>query len=99
MAVKIANVKDVPEGGCIGVDTPDGRAVALFNVDGGIFALDGVCPHAGGPIGEGTMEGSVVTCPWHGYSFDVETGACENHPEAVATCYKVSVQGEDILLD
>ena len=47
---------------------------ALFNVDGQFFALDGVCPHQGGPLGQGELCGSIVTCPWHGWQFDVEDG-------------------------
>ena len=48
---------------------------AIFNVEGTLRALDGVCPHQGGPLGEGRLEGCRVTCPWHGWQFDVETGA------------------------
>ncbi len=99
MGVKIASKKDVPEGGCISIDAPDGRAVALFNVAGEICALDNTCPHAGGPLGEGSLEETVVTCPWHGWSFDVKTGECQNNPDASATCLKVSLKGDDIILD
>ena len=51
-----------------------GRIVALFNVDGDVFALDGVCPHQGGPLGKGALTGCIVTCPWHGWQFDVRDG-------------------------
>ena len=51
-----------------------GRIVALFHVEGRFHALDGVCPHAGGPLANGAMDGNVVTCPWHGWQFDVTTG-------------------------
>ena len=51
-----------------------GRIFAVYNVDGTFHVLDGICPHAGGPLGKGTLTGSVVTCPWHGWQFDVETG-------------------------
>ena len=51
-----------------------GRVVALFCVDGEYFALDGVCPHQGGPLGQGVLSGCVVTCPWHGWQFDVHDG-------------------------
>jgi nitrite reductase (NADH) small subunit len=51
-----------------------GRIVALFNVAGEYFALDGICPHQGGPLGKGVLRGCVVTCPWHGWQFDVSTG-------------------------
>ena len=50
------------------------RIVALYNVDGTLFALDGVCPHQGGPLGKGALEGCLVTCPWHGWQFDVTDG-------------------------
>ena len=50
------------------------QIVALFSVGGELFALDGVCPHQGGPLGEGELIGCVVTCPWHGWQFDVRTG-------------------------
>lgn len=101
MGIRIADKKDVPDGGCIAVEASDGRAVALFNVDGEICALDGVCPHAGGPLGEGSLDAlrGVVTCPWHGWSFDVKTGDCQNNPDVTAKCYKVSIKGEEIILE
>lgn len=95
----IAKKSDVPEGGCISVEGPDGKEIALFNVDGDIFALDNTCPHAGGPLGEGSMEERIVTCPWHGWSFDVRSGECQNNPDVSAKCFKVSVKGEEIILD
>lgn len=52
----------------------DGRIFAVFNVAGTFHVLDGICPHAGGPLGKGMLRGSVVTCPWHGWQFNVETG-------------------------
>ena len=60
------SVPAAPEGVC-----RRGRVIALFNVDGTFYALDGVCPHQGGPLGQGTLEGCIVTCPWHGWQFDV----------------------------
>lgn len=50
------------------------RIVAVCNAAGEIFALDGVCPHQGGPLGKGTVEGCILTCPWHGWQFDVRDG-------------------------
>ncbi|MGQ0614598.1 MAG: Rieske (2Fe-2S) protein [Planctomycetaceae bacterium] len=51
-----------------------GRELALFHVDGRFHALDNNCCHAGGPLGDGTLEGCVVTCPWHAWRYDVTTG-------------------------
>ena len=50
------------------------RIIAVFHSDQGFHAIDGICPHAGGPIAEGTLRGCIVTCPWHGWQFDVSTG-------------------------
>jgi nitrite reductase/ring-hydroxylating ferredoxin subunit len=54
----------------------DGHVVALFNVDGRYHALEGICPHQGGPLGKGSVDGPVVSCPWHGWRFDVRSGQC-----------------------
>ena len=54
----------------------NGRAVALCRVEGTVHGTSNVCPHAGGPIGDGTLEGHRVTCPYHGWSFDVRDGSC-----------------------
>ncbi|MEZ6116944.1 MAG: Rieske 2Fe-2S domain-containing protein [Pirellulaceae bacterium] len=51
-----------------------GRIIAVFHVDGQVYALDGVCPHQGGPLGKGELNGCIVTCPWHQWQFDVQTG-------------------------
>jgi len=69
----IAKVDDCPPGEAIETVAGD-RVIALFNVDGEFFALDGVCPHQGGPLGKGCLDGSIVTCPWHGWQYDVTTG-------------------------
>src|SRR5690348_14357617 len=71
--IRVAAVSDVPPGTAREVMAGD-QVVALFNVDGRFYALDGVCPHAGGPLGEGALRGTVVTCPWHGWQFDVVSG-------------------------
>ena len=50
------------------------RIVAVCNTEGELHALDGVCPHQGGPLGKGDVEGCILTCPWHGWQFDVRDG-------------------------
>lgn len=63
-----------------------GRKIALFNVDGELFATDNACPHAGGQLGEGDLDGHTVTCPFHAFQYDVRTGACvEGQADAVET--------------
>lgn len=52
----------------------EGRIFAVYNVNGEFRVMDGICAHAGGPLGKGTLDGNVVTCPWHGWQYDVVTG-------------------------
>lgn len=66
--VKIAKQDDVPLNDAIAV--PCGKlSIAVFNVDGELFAINNLCPHAAGPLWQGFVENGRVTCPWHGWSF------------------------------
>jgi nitrite reductase/ring-hydroxylating ferredoxin subunit len=76
----------------------NGKEVAIFLVDGSYYALDNACPHAGGPLADGFLEGSVVTCPWHMWQFDVRNGACTFDESICVDSYQVRVDGEAILL-
>ena len=96
--VRVASINDLPPGECREVEL-EGRLVALFHVDGRVYALDGVCPHAGGPLGDGMLEGTVVTCPWHGWQFDVTTGQNTYNPACVQRRYEVKIEGDEILLE
>jgi len=75
----------------------DGTEIALFNVDGTFYALDNECPHRGGPLGEGDLEGCIVTCPWHAWQYDVRTGESITDDLTVAR-YDVKVEGGDVLV-
>jgi nitrite reductase/ring-hydroxylating ferredoxin subunit len=97
-SIRVASVSDVPPGSSKEVIADD-RVVALFNVDGAFYALDGVCPHAGGPLGEGTLRGTIVTCPWHGWQFDVSTGRNCLNPRMGHQCFSVKVDGDDVLVE
>jgi nitrite reductase (NADH) small subunit/3-phenylpropionate/trans-cinnamate dioxygenase ferredoxin subunit len=66
--------------------------VALFNLDGQIYALDNMCQHAGGPLGEGKIRDDVVTCPWHGYRYYIKTGQYLKNPDMSVACYPVKVE-------
>ncbi len=71
--IPIAEASECPPGTSI-ERVADGRMVAIANVDGTLHAIDGLCPHQGGPLGTGELCGTVLTCPWHGWQFDVTTG-------------------------
>jgi nitrite reductase/ring-hydroxylating ferredoxin subunit len=74
----------------------NGKTLAVFNVDGTFHTIDNICIHRGGPLGEGDLEGSVVTCPWHGWQYDVTTGACVTNPAAKVERYEMQVEGTDV---
>jgi nitrite reductase (NADH) small subunit len=93
----VASVSDVPAGKSKELAVA-GRIVALFNVDGTLYALDGVCPHAGGPLGEGVLKGSVVTCPWHGWQFDVSTGRHCLNARIEHTTFPVKLEGDGVFV-
>ena len=71
--IKIATVDELAPGQAKLVEV-DGNEIALFNVGGQFHAIDNSCTHVGGPLCEGELSGSEVTCPWHGATFDVTTG-------------------------
>ena len=81
-------------------DVPPGTVrlvgdVAVFNVDGGFCATQAACPHRQGPLIEGTLDGSTVTCPWHGSQFNVCTGAVMRGPaKDPLKMYAVTVDGD-----
>jgi len=78
--------------------TVDGKEMALFNVDGTWFAIDNECPHRGGPLAEGELEGCLLTCPWHAWQFDLRTGESLTDDSKVS-CYPVKVEGGDLLVE
>jgi nitrite reductase/ring-hydroxylating ferredoxin subunit len=83
-------ISDVPPGSVLLVGD-----VAVFNVDGGFCATQARCTHKQGPLNEGTLDGSTVTCPWHGTQFNVCTGAVLRGPaKDPLKTYRVTVDGE-----
>ncbi|MFZ1060175.1 MAG: non-heme iron oxygenase ferredoxin subunit [Candidatus Rokuibacteriota bacterium] len=78
----------------------EGQKIALFRVDGTFYALSDTCTHRGGPLSEGAVEGTEVTCPWHGAKFDLRTGALLGPPaQQGLRSYPVRVTGTDIEIE
>jgi nitrite reductase (NADH) small subunit len=93
--ISVAKVADVPSG--------EGRVfhvgripVAVFHVDGEFHALDNMCIHRGGPLGDGPCTATTVTCPWHGWQFDLKSGDCLSSPGESVDRYEVRIDGDDI---
>lgn len=98
MKTRIASVADVPVGEGRVVEVGE-RLVALFNVEGTFHALDNTCPHRGGPLGEGDLDGPVVTCPWHAWRWDVRSGVNVNNPAVKVASLPVTVEGRDVFVE
>ena len=96
--VKVCKTSDVQAGCGRSLDI-NGKLVAVFNVDGNFHAINDTCAHRGGPLGEGELDGKTVICPWHGWRYDVTTGANEFVPELPTQKYEVRVEGDDVLVD
>ena len=93
--VKVARVTDLQPGSAITV-TVNGKEIALYNVGGKIYATDNTCLHEGGPLGEGILEGEVITCPWHLWEYNVCTGEKLGASSIKLATYPVEVDGADI---
>jgi nitrite reductase (NADH) small subunit len=93
--VKVASTTDLKPGTAMTV-TVDGQEIALYNVEGTIYATTNTCLHQGGPLGEGILQGRVVTCPWHMWEYNVCTGEMLGNSSVKLATYPVEVDGTDI---
>jgi nitrite reductase (NADH) small subunit len=96
--LRVSNKDEIPAG-TIREFALDGKVVAIANVAGKLFAINNVCLHRGGPLGEGELNGQVVTCPWHGWQYDVTTGKLAANPTVGVESYAVEIRGNDIFVD
>jgi nitrite reductase/ring-hydroxylating ferredoxin subunit len=96
--VKVASLAAFPPGSVLEALVGDGT-YAICNSGGEIHALDGICPHAGGPLGHGALHGTTLVCPWHAWEYDCRSGANEMDDSLVLAKFPVKIQGDDILID
>jgi nitrite reductase (NADH) small subunit len=95
---KVAAIENLPAGSLfearVGEDT-----YAVCNVDGEVYAYDGVCPHAGGPLGQGALHGETLVCPWHAWEFNCRTGASDLDESLKLEKFPVKIENGDVLID
>ena len=96
--IKAALVTDVADGAAKTIDLA-GKQIALFNVSGKFYAVDNKCRHRGGPLAEGDVDGTTVTCPWHGWEFTIKDGRTVTAPVKQVKTYPVIVEGDTVLLE
>jgi nitrite reductase/ring-hydroxylating ferredoxin subunit len=90
--------KDEIPAGTIREFQVNGKTIALANVDGTFYAVNNTCLHRGGPLGQGELEDKVVTCPWHGWQYDVTTGVNTMDDSERVDRYEVKVEGDVVLV-
>ena len=93
----VAKASEVAPGSLKQIELEDGAQVCLANVGGTFYAINGECSHMGGPLGEGELDGTTLTCPWHSAEYDVTTGKMLSPPaESDQAKYEVRLEGEDV---
>lgn len=95
--IRLAPAHQLPPGHAACADV-DGRAIAIFHTGEGFCAVDNDCLHMSGPLCEGAVDGTVVTCPWHGWRYDLRTGERVDHRGSSLPVHAVEVQGGWIVL-
>ena len=75
------------------------KTICVANVNGTITAMDNVCLHMGGPLGQGYIEGNKLVCPWHGWEYDPKTGQLEDDPKTKLAVYPIKVENGDVMVE
>jgi nitrite reductase (NADH) small subunit len=96
--VRAIGVAEIPAGVVRTVEL-GGKTIALAHVGGEFHAIDNTCIHRGGPLGEGALEGKLLTCPWHGWQFDVSSGKLTQNASLGVACFPVEVRGGEVFVD
>lgn len=97
---RVGKASEFAEGQGRTVIVGGGKELAVFLYKGDFFVLDNVCPHRGGPLGEGHLEDGEVVCPWHAWAFEVGSGRCRVLPgEADVATFPVKVEDGDVFAD
>jgi len=97
--VKVGSLKLLPPGSATQHEMEGGRAVAVCNVAGALYAIDGVCPHSGGPLGDGALDGPILTCPFHAWEFDCRTGVNAADDDLKQATYPVKAEDGEIFVE
>ena|SRR5579871_2777791 len=95
---KLATIGELPTDSVIEVEH-NGNLYAICNAGGEMHALSGVCPHEGGPLGQGNVVQGILVCPWHMWEFDAKSGACLIDDLMAIPTYPVKVEASAILVD
>jgi nitrite reductase (NADH) small subunit len=96
--VKLTTRSELPAEGEAKEFACGGKTICVANVNGQITAMDNVCLHRGGPLGQGVIEGGKVVCPWHGWQFDPKTGEAAHNPRTRLPIYPLEIKDDEVLI-
>ncbi len=96
--VRLCGVHEAPAPGEVAEVEAGGVAYCVANVEGRLAVLDNVCPHRDAPLGQGTLEGENVVCPWHAWCFSTVTGVAAPPERAQVRVFPVKVEAGDVLV-
>jgi nitrite reductase (NADH) small subunit len=97
--IKLTTQSELPGAGEAREFEVGDKTICVANVDGAICAMDNVCLHMGGPLGQGYIEGNKVVCPWHGWEYDPKTGALGDDPKSRLAVYPIKVENGEVWVD
>jgi nitrite reductase (NADH) small subunit len=96
--VKLTSQSELPAEGEAKEFPCGDKMICVANVNGEITAMDNVCLHRGGPLGQGVIEGNKVVCPWHGWQFDPKTGEATHNPKARLAVYDLEIKDGEVMI-
>jgi nitrite reductase (NADH) small subunit len=97
--VKLTTQSELPAEGEAREFTLGNKVICVANVNGTISAMDNVCLHRGGPLGQGVIEDDKLVCPWHGWQWDPRTGQAAHNAAATVAVYPVKIENGDVFVD
>ena len=97
--LRLASESELPAEGEAREFTIGDKVICVANLNGTINAMDNVCLHRGGPLGQGTIEGDKLVCPWHGWQWDPKTGEAADNPAAKVAVYEIKIENGDVMVD
>ena len=96
--VRVASLAQLPPGTLTEAVVGE-NSYAVCNVDGEIHALDGICPHAGGPLGQGALHGDIIVCPWHAWEYNCSTATAVGDEDLKLEKFPTKIENGDVFID
>ena len=97
--VRLCGLSEAPSPGNVAEAEVEGASLCVANVNGELSVINNVCPHRGGPLGQGWLEGDLVVCPWHSWMFHAKTGIAEYPSNERVDAFPLRVEGKDVLVE